>query len=268
MSTLSGQTIQSTYQGLLKLANSTTGITSNLQAIEDGLGNNTGVRITTNQLESPNIGSYIPLRGRYYGAGFTNVSSNQMANGTQNIIIAQSFYDLGQYSYSAMSYHVVTATSTSDSVEFAIYTAQQTENGIFPHTPIMSGMTLTGLTTTGVKDFVFSNNLSFSGYGAGLYFSVFKVSNSGVQPTIRFGGPTGGTNIPLVSNLILGFSKTATINQYQFAVPVSQQINALVLSGQTTFDNPFSSTIYTTQSMNNNILGSGLGFILHTTNFN
>jgi hypothetical protein len=267
MSTLSGQTIQSTYQGLLKLANSTTGITSNLQAIEDGLGNNTGVRITTNQLESANIPSYIPLKGRYYGGGFSNVSANQMANGTQNIIIANPFYDLGQYSYSAMSYNVVTATSTSDSVEFAIYTAQQTENGLFPHAPIMSGMTLTGLTTTGVKDFVFSSNLSFSGYGAGLYFSVFKISNSGVQPTVRFGGPTGGNNIATVGNVILGFSKTPSINQYQFTTPLNGGITSLVLSGQTTFDNPFSSTIYTTQSINNNILGSGLGFILHTTNF-
>lgn len=44
MSNLTGQQIQNTYEGLLNLEDSTTGITSNLQAIQDGLGNNTGDR--------------------------------------------------------------------------------------------------------------------------------------------------------------------------------------------------------------------------------
>ena len=48
MPTLSGQTIQSTYQGLIKLADSTSGITSTPQQIQDGLGNDTGTRIATN----------------------------------------------------------------------------------------------------------------------------------------------------------------------------------------------------------------------------
>lgn len=265
MSALTGNQIKDTYQGLLKLADSSTGITQSLQAIQDGLGNNTGIRLATDQIESPNLVSYIPLKGRYYGAGFANVSAQQMTNGLQNIILVLPFYDLGQYSYSAMSYNVVTATTSSDSVECAFYTGQITNNGLFPAEVIASGITLTGLTTTGVKDLTFPSDISFSGYGAGVYFLVYKVSNSGVQPTVRFGAGFASQNIPATS--IVGFSKSPSINQYQFSTPNNQQINALVLSGQTTFDNPFASTIYTTQSTNNSILGSNLGFILHTTNF-
>jgi hypothetical protein len=58
MSNLTGQQINQTYPGLLNLETSTTGITENLQAIQDGLGNNTGLRIATNQLEVPNIQSF------------------------------------------------------------------------------------------------------------------------------------------------------------------------------------------------------------------
>ena len=47
MSALTGNQIKDTYQGLLKLADSTTGITSSFQAVQDGLGNDTGLRIAT-----------------------------------------------------------------------------------------------------------------------------------------------------------------------------------------------------------------------------
>ena len=50
MSTLTGQQINQTYKGLLKLDDSSTGITQNLQAIQDGLGNNTGLQIKQNQV--------------------------------------------------------------------------------------------------------------------------------------------------------------------------------------------------------------------------
>ena len=48
MGTLSGQSISDTYDGLLKLADSTTGITSTYQQIQDGLGNDTNTKISTN----------------------------------------------------------------------------------------------------------------------------------------------------------------------------------------------------------------------------
>ena len=263
MSSLTGQQINQSYQGLLKLADSTSGITQSLQSIQDGLGNNTGLRLSINQLESPNIPSFISLKGRYYGAGFQSTAPQQLANGTQNIIIASPFYDNGCYSYSAMSYNVITATTSSDSVEVAFYTAQMLPEGLFPYEPVMSGLTLTGLTTTGVKDFTLPSDLSFSAYGAGVYFCVFKISNSGVQPTIRFGGASIGGGIGNASN-ILGFGKAPGVNQYSSAIPTNAGINSLVFTGTTTFDNPYPSTLPSTQSQTATINGSNFGFILHT----
>ena len=210
MSSLSGQTIQSTYQGLLKLSNSTTGVTSNLQAVEDGLGNDTGLRLSTNQLESHNINSIIPLKAQYYGVGMGTAAANAYASGTQNIILCAPFYDNANYSYSAISINTTQITSTSDSVEYAIYTTQLINPfGIYPHTPIISGMTA-DTTSTGTKTFTFPSNISMSGYGAGIYWIVWKISNSGVQPTWRPGQAAGlqfGTTIiPQSYGLSSGFT--------------------------------------------------------------
>lgn len=263
MSALTGNQIKNSYQGLLKLADSSTGITQSFQAVEDGLGNNTGMRIAQNVFEAPNIPSFIRLKARYYGVGYQSVSPQQLANGTQNVILALPFYDSGLYSYSAMSYNVVSATSTSDSVEVSFYTAQMLPEGLFPYEVVSSGHTLTGLTTPGVKDFVFPSNISFSGYGAGLYFAVYKISNSGVQPTIRFGA---GTSVVLnFSSTILGVSKNPGSNQFNTQpVPINSGINALVFSGTTNFANPFPTTLPSTQNQTSTINGANLGFILHT----
>jgi hypothetical protein len=55
MSNLTGQAIQNTYDGLLNLQDSTTGITSSYQNIQDGLGNNTGAQIKQDGLFSNNF---------------------------------------------------------------------------------------------------------------------------------------------------------------------------------------------------------------------
>ena len=146
MSTLTGQQIKNTYQGLLKLEDSTSGITSNFQQIQDGLGNNTGLRIATNQLEGPGIPSFVPLKAQYYGAGFLNVAGQQYSSGIQNTIIATPFYDGGEYSYSAITFNTQTITSTSDTIEAAIYTSQMINPyGIYPYAPIVSGITEYGV---------------------------------------------------------------------------------------------------------------------------
>lgn len=263
MGTLTGQQINNTYDGLLKLADSTTGITQSLQNIQDGLGNDTPLKIKTGYIMGENFPCYQNLKARYYGAGYAAVSPQQMANGLQNIIIAFPFYDQGIYSYSAMSYNVVTGTSSSDVVTAAFYTPQMTSSGVFPYEPILSGISLT--TTAGVQTTTFATDLSFSGYGAGLYFLVYKIANAGVQPTIRFGA--GAQLVQTQSVGILGVSKTPGSNTYNQPVPVNSSIGSLVLSGQTTFDNPFASTIPNTQSQTTTFNGSPIGFILHTTNF-
>jgi hypothetical protein len=265
MASLSGQTIQSTYPGLLKLETATTGITSNLQSIQDGLGNNTGLRISTTQLESDNIPSFVPLKARYYGGGFNNITGAQYSAGIQNTILATPFYDNGNYSYSAISINVGTQTSTSDTLEFAIYTSQMINpNGLFPHTPIISGLTA-DVSSTGIKTVSFGSDISMSGYGAGLYWLVYKISNSGVQPTFR---PCANQQPSLLNQItfpiygpVLGF----TTNTYQnFNRYNNTQNQFQSFSGLTTFDNPYSNTINTTQSTSTNLTGVGMGFLLHT----
>jgi hypothetical protein len=266
MASLSGQTIQSTYPGLLKLETATTGITSNLQAIQDGLGNNTGLRITIGQLESDNFPSFVPLKAQYYGPGFTATNIGQFGAGLQNIILASPFYDNGNYSYSALTLYTTTATSTSDTIELALYTTQMINPiGLYPHAPVVSGITA-DTTTQGQKTFVFPSNVSFSGYGAGVYWLVYKISNSGVQPTWR-GGLGNTTQLTNVSQ-IYGVTQSTTANVFSSALFRTNNVggNFQAYTGTTTFDNPFSATLNTTQSSSTTLTGNMPGFILHTTN--
>jgi hypothetical protein len=55
MSNLTGQQIKDTYEGLLNLQDSTTGITNSFQAIQDGLGNDTGAQIKQDGFYSNNL---------------------------------------------------------------------------------------------------------------------------------------------------------------------------------------------------------------------
>lgn len=265
MSTLTGNQIKNTYQGLLKLADSSTGITQNLQAVQDGLGNNTGLMIAEGQLESHNIPSFVSLKGQYYGVGFTATNAAQYGAGTQNVIIASPFYDNANFSYSALTLFTTTATSTSDTIELALYTTQMINPfGLYPHAPVVSGITA-DTTTQGQKTFVFPSNVSMSGYGAGVYFLVFKITNGGVQPTWRPGVGQVGTLLSSVSN-IYGITQSVAANNFsttQFRTNNSAG-TLQVFTGTTTFDNPFSSTLNTTQSSSTTITGNMPGFILHT----
>lgn len=267
MSALTGNQIKDTYQGLLKLADSTTGITSSFQAVQDGLGNDTGLRIATGQLESDNIPSFVALRARYYGNGINPVNTSQYGAGTQNVILATAFQDNGTYSYSAITIFTATATSTSDTVEFALYTSQMINPfGLYPHTPIISGITA-DTTTTGLKTFVFPTPITFSGYGAGIYWLVYEITNGGVQPTWRPGVHQQGIVPFNLSTQQYGFPQGLTTNQflgqprYNNSTPISGFYS---FSGLTTFGNPFPSTITTAQSTSTTLGGNGPGFLLHT----
>ena len=265
MGTLTGQQINNTYDGLLKLADSTTGITTNLQAIEDGLGNNTGLRIATNQLEGDGLYTFVPLKGAYYGSGYVATNAAQFGAGTQNVIIASPFYDNGNYSYSAISFYTTTATSTSDTFEAALYTSQIINPfGLYPHTPIVSGITAS-TTSIGQKTYTFPTDISFSGYGAGIYWLVYKISNGGVQPTWRGGQGFIAQNI--VASSIYGNTQQITANTFQVSpIRGNNLANSFqVFTGTTTFNNPFSSTLNTTQSSSATITGNMPGFILHTS---
>jgi hypothetical protein len=188
MSTLSGQSISNTYDGLLKLSDSTTGITSTLQAVEDGLGNNTGARIATNLFTAPNVmGMYNNnLQPQYMGTGFLPTGTYTPGAGSQNNLIFGYFYDPGVHSYSSITVNVSTQTTTSDTLQLLFYDLQfVNEYGVFPREQIMSGITL-NTTPTGQTTTVLPSTLSFSGQGGGFYAFVLKYTNSGVTPTVRY----------------------------------------------------------------------------------
>lgn len=188
MANLSGQTIQSTYPGLLNLNIATTGITSTPQAITDGLGNDTGLKIATNYLSAPNIGN-VPIMNnpQYLGIGFVAGSSANVAN-TQNRLQYGIFYDSGIYSYSALTYNLVTASTSSDIVEVYFYDTQVVDGyGMAPRNLINSGTTIASTGSIGLRTTTLSSNLSFSGTGGGYYIYAFVVRNAGVTPTVRYG---------------------------------------------------------------------------------
>jgi hypothetical protein len=259
MSSLSGQTIQSTYPGLLKLETSTTGITSSFQQIQDGLGNDTGLRIKQDGLFGGGVFSSYPLVPQYMGSGFQLAAGTQFAAGTQNILLATPFYDNGVFSYSAMSFYLGTATSTTDTCEASIYTSQYINGGgIHPKDVIISGLTITTTGSTGLKTITFPSDISMSGTGAGPYFVVFKITNGGVQPTFRPGAQVTG---PLLQTVFYGFVLNPAGTSY--GVPIKTQNSNIVYSGTSTFQDPFPTSIASTQSSTASIAGNAFGILLH-----
>ncbi len=247
MPTLSGQTIQSTYQGLIKLADSTSGITSTPQQIQDGLGNDTGTRIATNFLSAPNVfpmtssANFIP---DYMGPGFLSAAVVPQAN-QQNKLNAFLFYDTGKYDYSAITYSIVSATTTTDVVDVAFYNTQySSQTGVIPYQLIMSGITLS--TSPGGTFFVQTNlpsTLSFSGSGGGWYYMVMKISNSGVTPTIRYSQNAISVS-PTAS--LMGFQnglvRNRSVNATSAGIGTNNNIPCYILNGTTNFQTSFSTT--------------------------
>jgi hypothetical protein len=261
MSNLTGQQIKDTYDGLLNLANSTTGITSTPQQIQDGLGNNTGTKIATNWLTNPMVFGMSELKGDYYGLGFTTAGVAPVAS-TQNVMIASLFYDSGSYDYSAITYNVLTATSTSDVVTVGFYTTQMVDGvGLAPSVLIQSGTTLIS-NSTGVKTTTLPSTLSFSAYGPGYYFYVIKISNGGVTPTIRY---TANQNTA-THNSLATFKNGYTITPAGTSViqPIKSTTGnaTVVYSGLTNFQTSYSASDVRTPSSSVTI--QPYGWVLNT----
>lgn len=262
MPTLSGQSIQNTYQGLLKLADSTTGITSSLQTVEDGLGNELPYKLSTTRIQLPNNYGFQPLPQTTYGTGFATTSAQQWAAGTQNIIISSPFIDRGVEAYSGMSYYVANVSS-GDSVEVAFYTAQNGPLGLYPYQKVGDISTLTNFPSAQINTTTFSGGaLSFSATGTGVYFLVIKINNSNIQPTVRFGIPAATFPVDAFSGAYLGYVPSFTTNVYNAAWRAN--VGKQVLTGTTTFDATYTySTISSSQSTTANINGVFPGFLLH-----
>jgi hypothetical protein len=265
MGTLTGQQINQTYDGLLKLADSTTGITSTYQQIQDGLGNDTNTRISTQGIISPNVVGMNNLKPDYAGNGFTAGSGTLFNANTQNRVLYLPFYDPGVYSFSAISYNLGTLSSTSDIVNVAFYTVQSVPLvGLAPKDLIMSGITFDSFSpaTTGVKTSILPSTLSFSGTGGGFYMIAFYVSNAGVQPTVRYNQPNLSiANQSYAYNLgfYLTVAGTGTVVGQRFGnfSSVSSVINNLQ------FQTSYSPTDIST-NVSTTVTGPAIGFGLKT----
>lgn len=208
MSSLTSQQINQTYPGLIKLADSTTGVTDNLQTIQDGLGNDLPLKVKNGQIQGENLFSFGYFIPDYEGPGFTATAAQFPAN-SQNKLIAIPFYNSGLNSYSAITYNVRTATTVSDTAELSFYSTQFVSGyGLQPKDLILSGISLdTG--SVGIQVTALPSTLSFSGLGSGIYFIVIKISNGGVQPTVRFAGD-GGIGFPAIFGQQLGIQFDAS----------------------------------------------------------
>ena len=264
MSTLTGQQIKDTYDGLLNLQNSTTGITSTYQQIQDGLGNNTNTRISNVGIQSPTIVGMNNLKPDYAGNGFSVGAGTANIASTQNRVLYTLFYDPGVYSYSAVSYNLGTLSTTSDVVTMAIYTLQQVPGiGIAPATLIMSGITLDSASpaTTGIRTTTLPSTLSFSGTGGGFYIMAFYVSNSNVTPTVRYGAPVIVTyNQSYAFNLGLYLNSAGTAlavgQKYGTAGSLSNVLNNLQF--QSSYSVADITTNYATTTLGQPAWGFGL----------
>jgi hypothetical protein len=248
MSNLTGQQINQTYDGLLNLQDSTTGITSTFQQIQDGLGNNTNTRISTSGIVSPNIVNMNNLKPDFGGIGFSTAAGVANQANTQNRTLYSLFYDSGVNSYSAVTYQCGTVTSTSDVVTMAIYTLQLVPGiGIAPKDLIMSGVTMIS-NSTGIKTTSLPSTLSFSGTGGGFYIVAYFVTNGGVTPTVRYtGGQFVSYNQSYATSLGLYLNAAGTATQVgQKYGSIGSMNNVLNLPFQTSYSQSDITTNYVT----------------------
>jgi len=263
MGTLSGQTIQNTYDGLLKLEDSTNAITSSPQFIQDGLGNNTNMKIGTNIFSSSNTlamgGEWIP---QFVGPGYRVTATAWNAN-TQNKILYYPFYDAGQFSYSAMTVSINSISNNGTSMDLAFYDSQYISGlGIAPKDLVLSGISINS-TTSGLTTVTFASNMSYSGTGAGFKCAVLKLSNSGATPNFNI------TQDREFSNSANGF--TSTIGYIKNGTEAAAGIRSanrigdrILLTSLTDFQTSYSANdIETTFSGNTVARANSLGWIFH-----
>jgi hypothetical protein len=265
MSTLSGQSIQNTYDGLLKLSNSTTGITETTQAIEDGLGNNTGGLIKQGQIWGGGMLNLNTnnIRNEYYGNGM-NAAGTVPANIQNAGFISQIFYDAGVADYSAFTMNIITATTGNDILQWAFYSPQVvTGRGLAPKDLVVSG--IVDPSTTGIK--TSATTFSFSGVGGGPIFFLYRIKNSGSNPTFRPAGSSATANQNVFNSLFLGFTASLTnVNVYNQPQEANVGItNATYYSSLTGgFPSTFTAAEIEGATVANLATVPTYGFLLHT----
>lgn len=220
MSSLTSTQINNTYPSLLKLSTSTTGITSTLQSVEDGLGGDTGLKIKQDYIGGSSL---VPFPKKdttemAYGIGVINAGSAFPA-GSHNLVCAQGFYDRGLTTYSAITYGIGTVSTTSDVVEIGIYSSQITPQGIMPKDLLGSTFIISGseVTTTGLAKKTLPSNITLE--EGGCYYILYNATNaSGATPTVRIASGTSG-QAKLQSDII------SIMNGYIVASPGTFYVN-------------------------------------------
>lgn len=213
MSSLTSTQINNTYPGLLKLANSTTGITSSIQSVEDGLGGDTGLKIKQDYIGGSSLVPYpkADTTTMAYGIGVaTSGAGTAFIAGSHNLLYSMFFYDRGNITYSAISYSIGTVSSTSDVVEMGIYNSQVTASGYQPKDLLVS-WTLSGseVTTLGLAKKTLPSNLTL--VEGGLYYLVYVITNpTVVTPTVRFRGSSAATTNGAINGILGGWVTDTT----------------------------------------------------------
>jgi len=260
MSSLTSTQINNTYPGLLKLEDSTSGLTNSFQTIQDGLGNNLPLKVKDGQIQGQNLFSFGYFVPDYEGPGFLATQTTPPGT-SQNVLNATPFYNAGLNSFSAITYRVIVATTTTDTAEVAFYSTQFVPGlGLQPKDLILSGISL-DLTTTGVKTLALPSTMSFSGFNSGIYFAVMKISNSGVTPTFRTGAyATTATFQVISSQLGLQFSSNNDTMSLPFKQGGTQATSpGFVYSTLATFKTSFVAADFSGGILNASYIGFGFG---------
>lgn len=270
MSSLTSTQINNTYPGLLKLSTSTSGITSTLQSVEDGLGGDTGLKIKQDYIGGSSLVPF-PKQDKttmVYGIGIAPTGTGSVfIAGSHNLLYSMFFYDRGNISYSAISYSVGTVSTTSDVVEMGIYNSQVTASGLQPKDLLVS-WTLSGseVTTLGLNKKTLPSNLTLE--EGGLYYLVYVATNPTLAtPTVRFRATNLSTFNGALAGVLGGFVLETTNTGY---VNVNK-VGVSLSSGQSYYsgiNGPLQSSyspatfVGTTSSTSAPIVG----FVLHPVN--
>jgi hypothetical protein len=227
MATLSGQTIQNTYQGLLKLDDSSQGVTSTLQPLQDGLGNNVGGAQYNNEVFKTTSNLYqTPYKFKYYGPGL-NISFASLPAIYYDSIdnyVPNYYYDNGLYSYSAITFfpQVAAPIGELNLYEFAIYDATVSPTlGIIPNNRLTPVITLDTTQPFGFYTIPFPTNIKIT---TGIYFVVWHIWNNGLPPSYTLKAISTTSSLIRIPDSMLGFASDLSVPiRYLNSVGTSSQ---------------------------------------------
>lgn len=268
MSSLTGQQINQSYQGLLKLEDSTSGITSGVQTITDGEGNSTGIKIGQDFFQPPYGISHYPIStpNDFYGVGVGGSQITPTASQVNNKTVLF-FYERGVESYSAVTFNVWTGFDANEWIDYAFYKMDYISGqGYVPVQRVSDAYSYSGVQGSGgFKVHTLPSNLSFSGTGPGVYAMVLvynapdgtltgRLTSSALNVTTGVYPYMGGN---------LGFVKN-TLNN---AAPSWWAATSTSTSGQFTMSGTSLPTTFTSSNYPaTSVIASGIGagFLLNT----